>query len=69
MPDQQPIAPSKTYIVSLDRAEQATVDRHAASPRKTVLDSLIHNLRTLLTSIKSSASLLLTTPWMTSDAR
>jgi two-component system sensor histidine kinase KdpD len=66
---QQSTAVSHPYVDSLDRPGKGEVARKAGSLRKAVLDSVIHEIRTPLTSIKTSVTALLTIPRLKSDER
>jgi two-component system, OmpR family, sensor histidine kinase KdpD len=62
MTQQQPAALSEPYTGSPDQFGNGEVARQAGSLRKAVLDSVIHEFRTPLTSIKASVNALLTIP-------
>jgi two-component system sensor histidine kinase KdpD len=65
--NQQPTALATPYVGSFERPNNVEVAWQAESLRKAVLDSLIHELRTPLSSIKASVSMLLTSPQLKSD--
>jgi two-component system sensor histidine kinase KdpD len=65
----QPIAMPESYVGSLDQPQTTKVAQQAGSLRKAVLDSVIHQLRTPLTSIKTSITSLLTISGLESEDR
>ena len=69
MMDQQPTALSEPQVGSIDQPGKGEAARQAGSLRKAVLDSAILELRTPLTSIKTSVTALLTIPRLESDER
>jgi len=69
MTDHQRTALSEPHVGSLGQPGNGEVAQQAGSLRKAVLDHVIHELRSPLTSIKSSVTTLLSIPWMESDER
>ena len=67
--EKQSTALSEPYVGSLDQLGKSEAARQAGSLRKAVLDCVIHELRTPLSSIKSSVTALLTIPQLESDER
>ncbi len=62
MTNLQPAALSEPYVGSLVQPKRGEAARQARSLRKAVLDSVIHELRSPLASIKTSVTALLTIP-------
>lgn len=69
MTDQRPTALFGPPVGSLGQPGNGEVAQQAGSLRKAVLDYVIHELRSPLTSIKSSVTTLLAIPWMESEVR
>lgn len=69
MIDRQSTAVSPLYVDSFNQPEEESAARQAGSLRKAVLDSVIHELRSPLASIKTSVTALLTIPRLKSGER